>query len=314
MPDVANDAQAPIHGPLDWVGMAGIDAPIMLADASGALRQLPARIDAFVNLADADKRGIHMSRLYLLLDQVLGERALDPATLKVLLQAFLDSHSGLSNRARVALRFDWLVRRPALASEHQGWKAYPIVLDAHLIDGQVRIELATEVIYSSTCPCSAALARQLIQQRFELDFGRDTELDFDAVLAWLGSQHGICATPHSQRSVAKVRVALQPTLAQFPIIELIDRIEAALQTPVQTAVKREDEQAFARLNGANPMFCEDAARRIQQALMHDPALIDFRIEAHHLESLHPHDAVAMASKSNLADFEAPSMLGAPSRT
>ena len=37
-------------------------------------------------------------------------------------------------------------------------------------------------------------------------------------------------------------------------------MEAALGTPVQTAVKREDEQAFARLNGRNLMFCEDAPR------------------------------------------------------
>jgi GTP cyclohydrolase I len=81
------------------------------------------------------------------------------------------------------------------------------------------------------------------------------------VLAWLGTEEGICATPHSQRSRAEVRVRLAPTFAQFPIVDLIDRIEGALKTVVQTAVKREDEQAFALLNGQNLMFCEDAARR-----------------------------------------------------
>ena len=46
-------------------------------------------------------------------------------------------------------------------------------------------------------------------------------------------------------------------------------MEAALGTPVQTAVKREDEQAFARLNAANLMFCEDAARRVAAVLSSD---------------------------------------------
>ena len=65
---------------------------------------------------------------------------------------------------------------------------------------------------------------------------------------------------------------------------------------MQTAVKREDEQAFARLNAANLMFCEDAARRLRNALDDDPDVIDFWVQASHLESLHPHNAVAVAVK------------------
>jgi len=69
-----------------------------------------------------------------------------------------------------------------------------------------------------------------------------------------------------------------------------------LGTPVQTAVKREDEQAFALANGGNLMFCEDAARRIQHALDTDDRIADFHVRLEHQESLHPHDAVAYASK------------------
>ncbi|MFC6671949.1 GTP cyclohydrolase, FolE2/MptA family [Marinobacterium aestuariivivens] len=105
-------------------------------------------------------------------------------------------------------------------------------------------------------------------------------------------QGGSWATPHSQRSFAKVRVRLAG-IDTFPLERLIGIIESALQTPVQTAVKREDEQAFARLNGQNLMFCEDAARRIQAALNGT----DFRIRVEHQESLHAHDAVAMAVKA-----------------
>ena len=78
------------------------------------------------------------------------------------------------------------------------------------------------------------------------------------------------------------------------MVELIDAIERALATPVQAAVKREDEQAFAKLNAENPMFCEDAARRIRAALDADARIAGYHIVASHHESLHPHDAVAVA--------------------
>jgi len=62
------------------------------------------------------------------------------------------------------------------------------------------------------------------------------------------------ATPHSQRSVAEVKVKLSQDFQQFPLVELIDIVEGALKTPVQAAVKREDEQAFARLDADHDGF------------------------------------------------------------
>src|SRR5690606_175357 len=138
--------------------------------------------------------------------------------------------------------------------------------------------------------CSAALARQLIQQRFIEDFA-DQPLDHQQLLTWLGSTQGILATPHSQRSTATLQVRLSPQADELPLIELIDRAEQALGTAVQTAVKRADEQAFALANGQNLMFCEDAARRLHHALRQLPQAA-FRLKVIHAESLHAHDAVA----------------------
>ncbi len=105
------------------------------------------------------------------------------------------------------------------------------------------------------------------------------------------------ATPHSQRSVAQVRVVLDTDCDEaFPITALIDSIEGALKTPVQTAVKRVDEQEFAKLNGQNLMFCEDSARRLKEALDDQPCYQDFWLRVNHLESLHAHNAVAIATK------------------
>jgi GTP cyclohydrolase I len=295
LPDVASEKQIGHAGMLDWVGMDEIEMPVMLAGDGDAVQRASARVAAFVNLTDADARGIHMSRLYLHVDRHLSAEPLTPALLRRVLRDFLDSHAGLSDRALLRVRFEHLVRRPALASGHSGWRSYPVEIRGRMDGAEFQLELAVEVQYSSTCPASAALARQLIQQRFADDFPPGNVPDRDTLLAWLGSSNGIVATPHSQRSAASVRVKLAPGF-DLPLIDIIDIVEDALQTPVQTAVKREDEQAFALRNGQNLMFCEDAARRIQRALDADERIADFHVRAAHFESLHPHDAVALASK------------------
>lgn len=295
MPDVASDAQAQQAGALDWVGMEEIQMPVSLPGPDEAVQRVSARVAAFVNLNRPDLRGIHMSRLYLHVDRHLSAEALTPPSLRRVLRDFLDSHAGLSDRARLRVRFDHLLRRPALASGNSGWRAYPVEIGARLDDDGFEVELDVEVQYSSTCPASAALARQLIQDRFAVDFAAGESLDRDAVLRWLGTPEGIVATPHSQRSMAKVRIRLAAGV-DFPITHIIDLVENALQTPVQTAVKREDEQAFALRNGQNLMFCEDAARRIRRALDADGRVADFHLRTAHYESLHPHDAVAVATK------------------
>jgi len=296
MPDVASHAEVQVAGKLDWVGMNAIEVPVYLDGSDGRRVQTNARINAFVNLNEPDKRGIHMSRLYLHLDRALSEHTITPAALHHLLRDFLESHADLSTRAMVRLDFDYLVRRKSLVSDNSGWKQYPISLIASLDERGFDLELAFQVIYSSTCPCSAALARQLIQQQFNADFESGQPLDHQAVLDWLGTEQGICATPHSQRSAADIRLKLAPSFEAFPFLEMIDLVEDALKTPVQAAVKREDEQAFAYLNGQNLMFCEDSARRLQIALTGQSRIEDFWARCRHFESLHPHNAVAIVTR------------------
>jgi len=297
MPDVASQPHNQLASRLDWVGMNEIEVPVRIPLQDGSLMQSPARVSAFVDLGEVEARGIHMSRLYLHLDRALAEHALTPLALRHLLRDFLDSHTGLSSRAMVRVDFEYQTRRRALASENSGWRSYPFSVIASLEGRNFELELAYEITYSSTCPCSAALARQLIQQQFERDFGTGQKsVDRAKVHAWLGTEQGIMATPHSQRSIADVRLRLIPTFEAFPFDEMIDLIEGALKTPVQTAVKREDEQEFARLNGQNLMFCEDAGRRVRRALDSDERILDFWARCSHFESLHPHNAVSIVTK------------------
>ena len=294
LPDVAHDAAA-LARPLDWVGMERIALPVRIAGEGGEPVQVAASADVSVDLRDAGARGIHMSRLYLQLQQAFAQESITPAGLRRVLQGFVESQQGLSTSARLVLRYDHLLQRKALASEHRGWKRYPVTIDATLREGHLRLALELAVEYSSTCPASAALSRQLNAERFAADFAAARPLSNEVVRDWLASERGLAATPHAQRSRAEVRVELRPAFDELPVAALIDALEDALGTPVQTAVKREDEQAFAELNAANLMFCEDAARRVASVLAHDRRIERFDASVAHFESLHPHDAVARVS-------------------
>jgi GTP cyclohydrolase I len=78
--------------------------------------------------------------------------------------------------------------------------------------------------------------------------------------------------------------------------DLIEAARAAVPTETQVMVKREDEQAFAELNAANPIFVEDAVRLFTAALQADARITDFRVIASHQESLHSHDAVSVLTE------------------
>lgn len=295
MPDIANQDSAQTLGTLDWVGMSNIEMPLLVTVPGQPDRQVSAKVDAFVSLDDAEAKGIHMSRLYLAVDELSASGSLQPAQLDTLLKSFISSHTELSSQAMVRFHFDYHLRRKSLISKKQGWKAYPVTLQAVLNDEGLDIELGVKVPYSSTCPCSAALARQLIQDAFNQRFAGVTA-DKAEVLEWLGSTEGVPATPHSQRSIADIKVKLRADANELPIEDLIDAIEDTLKTPVQAAVKREDEQEFARLNGQNLMFCEDAARRVKSTLNLRSDVRDFWVRINHYESLHAHDAVSIATK------------------
>ena len=182
LPDIA--AQTARQAlPLEWVGMQGIALPVFLEG-----QRLNAKADAGVSLDDGEARGIHMSRLYLAL-AALERQDLSPSLLRQVLEDFLASHDGLSNSAYLKIHCEVLLKRPALVSPLAGWKSYPVSISASLKNEVFHVELKVDLPYSSTCPCSAALARQLIQQQFVDDFA-NKPLQHAEVLTWLGSSQG----------------------------------------------------------------------------------------------------------------------------
>jgi GTP cyclohydrolase I len=296
LPDVASQSshhdkalKRHTYSGLTWVGMEKIQMPIRVQG-----QVLSASIDAKVNLKPGT-RGIHMSRLYTLLSENLGHQNFDWNLADHLTKAFIESQGQLSNAAKLDLRFQLPLQRKALKSELKGWRLYPVEIQVIRVNETMTRKITVEVLYSSTCPASTALSRELWKQDLKAQFTDET-FTHENVGQWLDQHGGMPGTPHAQRSRAIVQVEITDSGFHFGPEQLIDGLEEVLQTAVQTAVKRIDEQEFARLNGQNTMFCEDAARKVQAWLDGFDFVRGYHATFEHQESLHAHNAVAVIEK------------------
>ena len=292
LPDITSNSLPATPSTLNWVGMEGIAVPISLCLSEGNVGSFSASASVYVSLDAPEAKGIHMSRLHKLVNK-LAEIECNHVNIVALLDSLIQSQGDISRAAKIVLNFDLVLDKPALLSEESGYQSYPVVVSAEKIGQEYRVDFELTVAYSSTCPCSASLSRQLYAQAIDTTFNGST-IDKKSLLEWIQSSAGSIATPHSQRSYAYIKLTLDDEWPNLP--ELVTRFENSIGTPVQTAVKRTDEQAFAKLNAENLMFCEDAARRIKQTLETMSFVKDYWFKVEHRESLHAHNAVVIDRK------------------
>ncbi len=272
MPDLQNGPASLIQGEkqeIQHVGISNFRLPLRYHTRDGGDLVLETSVTGTVSL-EAEKKGINMSRIM----RSFYAHAEKTFSFEVI-EAVLDDYKADLNSfdARIEMAFSFPAKVMSLRSGLQGYQYYQLALELVEHKGTRRKFIHLDYVYSSTCPCSLELAEHARQSRGQL------------------------ATPHSQRSVARVSVELVrdcPDCLWFE--DLIDHCRAAVPTETQVMVKREDEQAFAELNAANPIFVEDAARLFTEQLKRDPRIGDFRVVASHQESLHSHDAVSILTE------------------
>lgn len=270
MPDLQNGPSSLIVGEkavIQHVGISNFRLPIRYRTRDNGPLTLETSVTGTVSL-EAEKKGINMSRIM----RSFYAHAERDFSFQVIEHALDDYKRDLGSfDARIQMRFSFPVRVASLRSGLSGWQYYDIALE--LVDqaGTRKRLMHLDFVYSSTCPCSLELSEHARMTRGQL------------------------ATPHSQRSVARISVEAAGDKCLW-FEDLIDLARSAVPTETQVMVKREDEQAFAELNAANPIFVEDAARSFCAALMRDGRVGDFRIVASHQESLHSHDAVSVLTE------------------
>ena len=272
LPDLQNGPESLIKGaraPIQHVGISNFRLPIRFRSRSGGEVQLETSVTGSVSL-EANKKGINMSRIMRSFYKH-AEKSFSFEVIGGVLDSYLSDLE--SYDARILMRFSYPMLKTSLRSGLEGYQYYNVALEMVTTEKGTQRIVHLDYVYSSTCPCSLELSEHARSTRNQI------------------------ATPHSQRSVARVSVELVGDETMW-FEDIVDLCNAAIPTETQVMVKREDEQAFAELNGANPIFVEDAVRLLCARMEAEPRIGDFRVVASHQESLHSHDAVSILTRGD----------------
>jgi GTP cyclohydrolase I len=271
LPDLQNSGSKYIQGKnvkIQSVGIHNFNLPVTFKTRNGNTINLKTSITGTVSL-EANKKGINMSRIMRSFYEYKSE-IFSLNLLEKILQSYkkeLDTFE-----ATIALNFSYPILQTSLRSNLEGYQYYNITLEGKIDkEGNFEKFVNFDFVYSSACPCSYELAKNAEEKRNKP------------------------IVSHSQRSIARIRAKF----TDFLWIEDLQEIcLEALQTETQVIVKREDEQAFAELNGSYLKFVEDACRLLYQELYKRKEIVDFRVICSHEESLHSHDAIGVIVKGN----------------
>lgn len=277
LPDLQNGPNSLIKGApvaIEKVGIHNFRLPLKIMKQDGSTLNVEASVTGSVSL-EAHKKGINMSRI---------------------LRTFYESHEEIFNfdslvntlklykeklnsfDAAIIVKFSYPMKQASLRSDNWGWQYYDIQMETEINGGgKLKKIIHFDYVYSSACPCSFELAEHARKFRNK------------------------ATVSHSQRSVARISIEFTD-MVWFEDIQKM--CLEALKTETQVVVKREDEQAFAELNGSNTKFVEDAVRLMYNELDKNPSIVDFKVIASHQESLHSHDAIAVITKNVPGGFDA----------
>lgn len=262
-----------IQIPIMQVGVENVEVPFLLESKYGGYRQLIANVSLTTNLDDNTK-GISMSRLLLTLKPYL-ELPLKSNLIKVILENLI-KNLGTTN-ANMKFEFRMPIPRKSIISNNEFPIYYKckfegqmyLIQDESLIDPihdalEFTFYQGVKVQYASYCPCSAELCGALDEKGY----------------------------PHNQRSFADVLVEVDNSYYVW-LEDIIETIEAQIKTLPYPVIKRVDEQEIARVAAKNPMFVEDAIRKISKALNDQAGIHDWIVKCVHEESIHTSEAIAI---------------------
>ena len=269
-PDLQNGPSSLIKGSsvaIQQVGVHNFRIPLKYKTRDGNSVQLETKVTGTVSL-EAHKKGINMSRIMRRFYDFKNDFVCDQ--LKNILLKYQNDLDTFD--AKIGLHFSYPIIKKSLRSNNKGYQYYNVSIEGSLNkNGEYRKIMHFDFVYSSACPCSFELAEYARKER------------------------NTPTVTHSQRSVARISLEVE----EFIWIEDIQEIcNKALQTETQVIVKREDEMAFAELNGSYLKFVEDAARLLYEQLINDKRIKDFRAICSHQESLHSHDAISVICAPN----------------
>jgi len=263
LPDIQQE-EPRIKIPIKEVGVENVSVPFKLESKYGGFNEIVALVSLRTSL-DYNVKGISMSRLLLTLKSYL-ELPLKHKLIKQILEEICINVE--SNNSFMKFVFEIPVKRKSPISDNIFPIYYKCRFEGRLINKEnFRFFQGVQVQYSSYCPCSAELCKDL-------------------------SEKGSSGFPHAQRSYANILI--ESDLSKYIWLEdIINHVETSINTLPYPIIKRVDEQELARIAAGNPIFVEDAIRAISKNLDSDSRIIDWIVKCVHEESIHTSEAIAI---------------------
>ena len=200
-----------------------------------------------------EQKGTHMSRFIALLE---GNRApFDVSRFSSLLQKMLKLLD--ADAGRIEVSFPYFINKVAPVSGVESLMDYEVGFTGEIRNGELEVTLKVLVPVTSLCPCSKKI-----------------------------SAYGA----HNQRSHITVNAVLAD---EFPVDELIAKIEEQASCELYGLLKRPDEKYVTERAYDNPKFVEDLVRDVAGMLNADRRIAAYTLEAENFESIHNHSAYAL---------------------
>ncbi len=214
MPDLQNgDTIKGSKVGIERVGISNFRLPLKIQMKDGGVMEVEASVIGTVSLEGVNK-GINMSRII----RTFYEYKDETFSLDTLEKVLLGYRERLgSYGAHIQIHFNYRLWQESMRSvdaegnRNGGWQYYKVTLESLLKEsGKFNKYIHFDYVYSSTCPCSTELALHALEERNQY------------------------ATPHSQRSVARISLKLKDFIW---IEEIQEMCLEALKTETQVFVK-----------------------------------------------------------------------------
>lgn len=275
LPDVQETHSPKIGISINQAGVEKLKLPFRLAlrPGTGSYDNLIADVTITTDV-DKTKKGISMSRLLLSLQPYL-ELPLNHKLVYHIMQDIVKNIGG--SDCYIKFEFDLPIVKRSPLSDYKFPFYHPCSFAGKLRDNTYRFFQGAKIQYSSYCPCSAELSKDLADK---------------------GGNHGY---PHAQRSFTNILVEMDlneydDDIRYLWLEDLIEMVYSTLKTQPYPIIKRVDEQEVARIASENPLFVEDAIRLIADKLNNMDRISDWIVKCNHEESIHMHDAIAIMWK------------------
>jgi GTP cyclohydrolase-4 len=294
LPDI-HEINPDIILPLNKVGFTGIKMPIGYVTLKNKPVMIAPIFDVMIDLP-SDKKGVHSSRNYEVITEVLSKYVSKTYMLENVCAAIskklLEKHKYTKHsevRARGEVIFEKRTPKTKILS-YESFIIYAKAIGQRKKNGDIDVKRAIGITVSgiTACPCAGEVVKKIYleeNKKNRLVDGRIKKILNETPFA-----------THMQRAYGTINTEIPEGLT-FDASRLVQIIQDSMSAPTYELLKRPDEAEIVIQAASNPKFVEDCVRYMVSNFVKNfpelPDNIKVIFKAKSLESVHKHNILAV---------------------